>query len=507
MAKLWQIKGFLEERGGTLYVAGKPAPEIAKIYRTPVFVFSKNRILHNINRILKIQSVIDCGLKVCYAAKANSHPSVLSTVRESGIDIEVNSGGELKMALELGFGGGQIIFNGSSKTVEELETAIRSEIYAIQVDSLYELELIDETAYRLGRTANVSLRLVPEIESETHRGLQTALLTSKFGMMPDEAVTALKKWRPDDKNLNICGIHIHLGSQNPVMAPYESALITLFENLCRIRRETGHRLSHINIGGGFPVNYMRDDSHAAFIDPKQRDLLAANYEPADALRPAWRKLKAIAAEMGALELLDGLELLIEPGRSVIGDAGVCLTTVRNRKERPLTSSSGLGIPSSKFLDQKPESKNELDSDLIQARIPASSDTMSYLEPGASNVEPDEVADDPEPPNPEQSKSVWILTDAGFNILLSMETYKWYYHLISAVRADEPHRTQYKVAGPLCDGGDVYFDIEGKHRLPDHRLLPENVQPGELLALLNTGAYTVSQMFPYNGRELPDVVMI
>ncbi len=89
----------------------------------------------------------------------------------------------------------------------------------------------------------------------------------------------------------------------------------------------------------------------------------------------------------------------------------------------------------------------------------------------------------------------------------METYKWYYHLISAERTSEPHTTPYKLAGPLCDGGDVYFDVEGHYRLPDHRLLPENVQPGEVLALLNCGAYSLAQASQYNGRFLPAVVLI
>ena len=89
----------------------------------------------------------------------------------------------------------------------------------------------------------------------------------------------------------------------------------------------------------------------------------------------------------------------------------------------------------------------------------------------------------------------------------METYKWYYHLISAARAAEAHDFPYKLAGPLCDGGDVYFDIEGAGRLPDYRLLPANVQPNEVLALLNCGAYSVAQMFQYNGRELPAIVLI
>lgn len=111
------------------------------------------------------------------------------------------------------------------------------------------------------------------------------------------------------------------------------------------------------------------------------------------------------------------------------------------------------------------------------------------------------------PGSKIQNDTWLLTDAGFNILLSMETYKWYYHLISASRAADDHDTPYKVAGPLCDGGDVYFDIEGFERLPDHRLLPGGVEPGEVLALLNCGAYSLSQASQYNGRFLPAVVLI
>jgi diaminopimelate decarboxylase len=89
----------------------------------------------------------------------------------------------------------------------------------------------------------------------------------------------------------------------------------------------------------------------------------------------------------------------------------------------------------------------------------------------------------------------------------METYKWYYHLISVEHASDPHDFPYKVAGPLCDGGDVYFDIEGENRLPEYRLLPGGIQPNEILALLNCGAYSIAQMFQYNGRFLPTVVLI
>src|SRR5260370_38352437 len=92
-------------------------------------------------------------------------------------------------------------------------------------------------------------------------------------------------------------------------------------------------------------------------------------------------------------------------------------------------------------------------------------------------------------------------------MLSLKNYKRYFHLISASRACEPYGRDYKVAGPLCDSGDVYFDIEREGRLPDYRKLPENVQPGEILALLNSGAYSLAQMFHYNGRPLPAAVIV
>ena len=154
-------------------------------------------------------------------------------------------------------------------------------------------------------------------------------------------------------------------------------------------------------------------------------------------------------------MLENLTILLEPGRSVIADAGILLTTVKNIKTRPLRQ------------------------------------TEAEIQNPQSAIRNDE----------------WLLTDAGYNLLLSMNNYKWYYHLISASRAAEKHETPYKLAGPLCDGGDVYFDIEGTRRLPDYRLLPENVAPGEVLALLNIGAYSYAQMFPYNGRPLPAAVLV
>src|SRR5437762_1468282 len=233
MVQSWEIENYLEVRNNQLYIDGVSAVDLANEHGTPLFVFSEPRIRQNIARIRRAESFIDCPLKICYAAKAMSTMGILLAVKNADCDIEVNSGGELWKALKIGFRGDQIIFNGTSKEIWEIENAINAEIYAIQVDSVLELALIEETAKRLGKKANVSLRLVPEIESATHHGLQTALLTSKFGMMPDEALASFRKYK-DSPHLNLAGIHLHIGSQNPSSAAYAEAFQVLFHNLLEI---------------------------------------------------------------------------------------------------------------------------------------------------------------------------------------------------------------------------------------------------------------------------------
>src|SRR5215204_1527368 len=294
MSHAWEIEGFLETRDSQLHINGVDAVKLAREYGTPLFVYSEARIRNNIERLQKSATVIECPLKICYAAKAMSTLGILKAVKDAGIDIEVNSGGELWKALQVGFTGEQIIFNGTSKEVWEIENAIQAEIYAIQVDSLYELALIAETAKRLNKKANVSLRLVPEIETGTHSGLQTALLTSKFGMMPDEAFEAFRQYAKSEY-VTLRGIHLHIGSQNPEPHAYADAFQMLFETLERINKETGLKLEHVNLGGGFPVNYLRDRSHSGEFPREQLEMFSADFEPSAAIGEAWDLVKNIAA--------------------------------------------------------------------------------------------------------------------------------------------------------------------------------------------------------------------
>jgi D-ornithine/D-lysine decarboxylase len=400
----WAIENYLETENGHLTINGVDALELVEKFDSPLFVFSEPRIRHNIERLKKAADSINHPVKFCYASKANSNMAVLQAVRDAGIDIEVNSGGELFKVLRVGFRPEQIIFNGTSKTEEEIDDAINAGIYSINADSIYELELIEERARALQTQANVCLRLVPEIETRTHKGLQTALYTSKFGISSSDVLNAFERGLQSSDWLNICGIHIHVGSQTPDIEPYAESFKTMFEHLVKIYKETSHTLEHINIGGGIPVNYLRDSSQTAALPEHEREMLGADLEPAEILQSAMQVARNAAQEADAEHLLDKLTILLEPGRSVIADAGIVLTTVRNIKRR------------------------------------------------------------------QETDDVWLLTDAGYNIMLSMNNYKWYYHLINASRADESHETDYKVAGPLCDGGDVYFDIEGQGRLPDYRKL-------------------------------------
>jgi diaminopimelate decarboxylase len=444
----WSIKDYLEVRGGHLTINGADALELVHKYDSPLFVFSAPRIRSNIERLKAAARSVEHPIRFFYASKANSNMAVLGLVRESDIDIEVNSGGELYKALLAGFQPEQIIFNGTSKSAVELDEAVRAGIYAINVDSIYEIGLVEAAVRRVAaagsqptKPARIALRLVPEIGTRSHLGLQTALLTSKFGISSSEVLDAFRRGLQNPELIHVCGIHIHVGSQTPDVEPFAEAFRSMWEHLLTINRETGHTLEHINLGGGIPVNYLRDRSQADQLPEHERDMLGADLEPAVVLAEALRVARESARAAQAEHLLAGTTILLEPGRSVIADAGLVLTTVLNMKQRPETG------------------------------------------------------------------DVWLLTDAGYNIMLSMNNYKWYYHTISASRAGEAHGTSYKVAGPLCDSGDVYFDIERQGRLPDYRKLPVDVQPGEVLALLNCGAYSLAQMFHYNGRPLPAAALV
>ncbi len=252
----WTIPGYLEAREGRLKIGDADALALAQEYDTPLFVFSEPRIRANIERLQQAARLVEHPVRFCYASKANSNMAVLKVVRDAGIDVEVNSGGELYKALRLGFRPEQIIFNGTSKTPAEMDEAVRASIYALNVDSIYEIELVEEAARRTGQRANIALRLVPEIGTRSHLGLQTALLTSKFGISSEEVMAAFRRALRHTELIHVSGIHIHVGSQTPDIEPFVEAFKSMWEHLVALHQETGHTLDHINLGGGIPLYYF-----------------------------------------------------------------------------------------------------------------------------------------------------------------------------------------------------------------------------------------------------------
>lgn len=436
----WVIPEYLDIKDNHLTIDGVDAVELTRVYDTPLFVISASRIRQNIAQLLEARHHHP-KVKLCFASKANNLLGVLRVVRAAGIDVEVNSGGELFRALRAGFKPEQIEMNGISKTEEEVAEAIEAGIYTINLDSPYELELVEKVAAKLKRRANVTVRLVAGVGTRSLAGLQTALFTSKFGVSPAAARQMMLRALEKPDLINLAGVHIHVGSQTPDPEPYIEAFAAMWDHLLWLHKETGHRLSHINIGGGIPVNYLRDQTQAHEISQNERAMLGAQLTSEQMMSAAIDAVRASARKAGAEHLLDELEIVMEPGRAVIADAVTILTKVRNIKHRPETGEN------------------------------------------------------------------WILTDAGYNLMLSMVMYHWYYHAINASRAGAEHQSPYRMAGPLCDGGDVYFDLHGDGHLPDCRLLPADAEVGEVIAMLNAGAYTMSQMTAYNGRVFPAAVIV
>ena len=429
------MPGYLETRSGGLTVDGVEAIQLADAHGTPLYVFSEKRIAGNVRGLRSALEAVHPHIKICYASKANSNMAVLDAVRRAGGDIEVNSGGELHKAKRIGFRPEQTVFNGVSKTDQEIRDAIEYGILAINIDSLWELEQVTRVARSTGKRANVAIRIVPEIVTRSHIGLQTGLLSSKFGLSPSQIDEAFARALEAKDAINLTGAHIHVGSQTPDSQPFARAFEEMWVRLVDLYKRTGHRLTHINVGGGLPVDYLPDTPMAEYIAENERQMLSAKLDPARVLKEALAEVKD---ESG---LLEGLTIVLEPGRRIVGDTGLLLTRVCNIKARPETDDT------------------------------------------------------------------WLLTDAGYSLALSMAMYKWYYHLVSASRADEAHDSPFKVAGPLCDSGDVYFDIEKGTRLPNYRLLPAATGVGDLLALLNVGAYALDQASQYNGRPIPAAVMV
>src|SRR5438128_769634 len=208
----WQINGYLESDAGHLTIDGIDAIALIEQYGTPLYVFSEKSIAEHVRYLRQAIEAVHARVKLCYASKANSNMAVLAAVRRAGGDLEVNSGGELHKARVIGFRPEQIVFNGVSKTDDEIRAAVDYGILALNVDPLFELEQAARVARSVGKPANVAIRIVPEIITRSHIGLQTGLLSSKFGLSPAQIDEAFNRALAAQDAIDLSGVHIHVGS-------------------------------------------------------------------------------------------------------------------------------------------------------------------------------------------------------------------------------------------------------------------------------------------------------
>lgn len=400
-------KGLLRRRSAEriLHCDNVPLPGLAERFGTPLYVYSASAIRERVHALDAAFRKVPHTL--CYSVKANSNLGILRLLARMGCGFDVVSGGELERVLRADRRAAKkVVFSGVGKTADEMRAALQAGILLFNVESESELGTLADCAARLKQTARIALRVNPDVPANTHPYISTGLHQHKFGVRSGEA-RGLYARASGSKHLKIAGISVHIGSQITEFAPFAQAMERVAELVGELRSD-GHQVDYVDAGGGLGIAY-EDEAPAAFSDP------IAAY--ADALLRPLRRLK--------------IHLLLEPGRAIVGAAGVLLTRVLYRKHND----------GKKF----------------------------------------------------------VVVDAAMNDLLRPALYDAY-HEIAPVRLDEPpceRREKVDVVGPVCETGDFFAR---------DRELP-TVHEGDLLAILDAGAYGMALASNYNTRPRPAEVLV
>jgi diaminopimelate decarboxylase len=285
--------------GGELMVERVRVAELAREHGTPLFVYSKAAMLTALAAYQR--GFAGRRAKICYAMKANSSLAILQLFAQAGCGFDIVSGGELERVLAAGGKAEDIIFSGVGKTRGEMRRALQAGIGCFNVESEAELEVLSEVARECGRTAPVSIRVNPDVDPKTHPYISTGLKGNKFGIAHERAVHAYQR-AASLPGLKVVGIDCHIGSQITEESPYLDAMERILDLVEAVEAE-GIALAHIDFGGGLGITYKGD------APPAADDL--------------WHKLFARIDVRG----FGQRQFMIEPGRSLVGNAGICLTEV------------------------------------------------------------------------------------------------------------------------------------------------------------------------------------
>jgi diaminopimelate decarboxylase len=383
-------------RDGALYVEQCSLSELASQYGTPLYVYSHQRISENWRQFA---AHWPAPHKLCYAVKANSNLAVLNVLAQLGAGFDIVSGGELARVLAAGGKAQDVVFSGVAKSRAEMAYALEQGIYCFNVESAAELERLNEVAKAHGAAAPVSLRVNPDVDAQTHPYISTGLKSNKFGIaMAQAREVALRA--QSLSHIKMQGLDCHIGSQILSPAPFLDAADLMLQLIEQLRGD-GVAISHLDMGGGMGIPYQHES---------ELDVSAYLLE-----------LQKRAARVG------NLTLMLEPGRAIVGNAGVLLTRVE------------------------------------------------YHKPG---VDKD-----------------FLLVDAGMNDLMRPALYQAYHDIIP-VQQNEAGTSIVDVVGPVCETGD--FLGHARHIMANE---------GDLLAVMNAGAYGFTMSSNYNTRPRAAEVMV
>ena len=293
-----------ELRGGIMHCEDVPLPLIVREVGTPVFVYSTATMQRHARVLKQALARVEDPL-IAYAVKANPNAAVLATLAAEGLGADVVSGGEYRRARAAGIAAGKIVFSGVGKTAGEMALALDGGLYQFNLESIPEAEMLSQVAVSMGRTACVSLRINPDVAAGSHAKISTGSAQDKFGVPLAGARAALARVR-QLPGLELQGIAVHIGSQLTSLAPLRAAFEKLGRLIAELRAE-GHSIRTVDLGGGLGVPY--DPSLPPPPSPDDYGALVAD----------------VAGEWEA-------RLIFEPGRLILGNAGVLLTQVIRVKE-------------------------------------------------------------------------------------------------------------------------------------------------------------------------------
>jgi len=403
-----------------LFIDELDTVELADKYGTPLFVTSATRVKKNFDDFRKAFP----DAEIYYAAKANWNMAILKILAKKGAGADVFSDGELYVALKAGIPREKILFNGNSKSEEELRMAVEEGV-KVSVDSIDELRALSEIASEMGREVEIAFRVNPDISAKTHPKIATGLKQSKFGI-PHEEIKKAYELALKLPGVVPKGIHCHIGSQILEISPFKETM----EKMMEIAKEViklGVELDFIDIGGGLGIPYTTVTFHERFTERicglgsvEIETDIPTPYDLAKAILPIFEEKRA--------EMKEDFKLILEPGRYIVGDSTILLSRVNAVK---------------------------------------------------------------------RAYKNFVAIDAGFNLLIRPVLYDAYHEILVANKARMPPEETYDVVGPICESGDI---MGRNRRLP-------RVERGDLIAILDAGAYGFSMSSQYNGRRRAAEILV